>query len=58
MELSKDQATIAKKFVTLPMQTPFHIAAARRMFVAWVTLPLVFSEAYWKTWYEVYREPQ
>lgn len=31
------------------------MAIARRTFVTFVTLPLIWSEAYWKTWYEVYR---
>jgi hypothetical protein len=35
---------------------PWHMAVARRTFVAWVTLPIVWSEAFWKTWYEVYRD--
>lgn len=34
---------------------PWQIAIARRTFVTWVTLPLIWSEAYWKTWNEVMR---
>ncbi len=36
-------------------QFPWQMAIARRTFVTFVTLPLICSEAYWKTWYEVYR---
>ena len=34
---------------------PWQVALARRTFVTMVTLPMIWSEAYWKTWYEVYR---
>ena len=35
---------------------PWHMAVARRTFVTWATLPIIWSEAFWKTWYEVYRQ--
>lgn len=34
---------------------PWQVALARRSFVTYVTLPIIWSEAFWKTWYEVYR---
>lgn len=34
---------------------PWQVALARRAFVTWVTLPIIWSEAYFKTWHEVYR---
>ena len=34
---------------------PWQIALARRSFVTLVTLPIIWSEAYWRTWYEVWR---
>ena len=34
---------------------PWHIAIARRQSVLWTTLPLIWSEAYFKTWAAVYR---
>ena len=37
---------------------PWQIAIARRTFVTWATLPWVWSEAYMKTWAEVYRYPR
>lgn len=45
-----------KKYVTLPLQFNWHLAQSRKAWVAAVTLPLVISECFWKTWYEVYRE--
>ena len=33
----------------------WQIAVARRTFVTWVTLPMIWSEAWLKTWHEVYR---
>ena len=33
---------------------PWHIAVARRTFVALATLPMIVSETFWKTWAEVY----
>ena len=30
-------------------------ASARRLFVLWATLPVIWTEAWLKTWYEVYR---
>jgi len=34
---------------------PWQIAIARRQFVLWATLPMIWSEAYFKAWNEVYR---
>jgi len=34
---------------------PWQIALMRRQFVLWATLPMIWSEAYFKTFYEVYR---
>lgn len=34
---------------------PWQIAIARRTFVTWFTLPAIWSEAYLKAWYEVYK---
>lgn len=39
-------------------QLPWQIAQIRKAWVTWVTLPLIFSEAYFTTWYEVFREPR
>lgn len=38
--------------------TPWRIAMARRAFVTWATLPMIWSEAFWRTWHEVYRQPE
>lgn len=32
---------------------PWQIAAARRTFVFWATLPFLASEEFWKTWQSV-----
>lgn len=34
---------------------PWQIAQMRRLFVLYSTVPLIWSEAFWKTWHEVYR---
>lgn len=34
---------------------PWQVAMARRAFVTWMTLPAIWTEAYLKTWWEVYR---
>ena len=34
---------------------PWQVALARRTFVTWMTLPAIWSEAYLKAWWEVYR---
>ena len=36
-------------------QTPWHIAIARRNFITMATLPMIWSECFWKTWYQVYK---
>ena len=41
-----------------PMATkmfPWQVALARRTFVTMATLPMIWSEAYWKTWHQVYK---
>lgn len=41
-----------------PMESklyPWQVAVARRSFVTFVTLPIIWSEAFFKTWHEVYR---
>ena len=35
---------------------PWHLAIARRTFVTMATLPFIWGETFWKTWYEVYRD--
>lgn len=35
--------------------TPWRIAVARRAFVTAVTLPIIWPECFWRTWYEVFR---
>ena len=37
------------------LRAPWHIAAARRAFVAWATFPIIWSEAFWGTWAKTYR---
>ena len=44
-----------EQYVTLPLQYNYQVAQARKMFVFWATLPLLWSETFWKTWSEVYR---
>ena len=34
---------------------PWLVAQTRHQFVFWATLPIVISEAYWKTWYDAYQ---
>ena len=34
---------------------PWQVAMMRRTFVAWATLPMIWSEAYMKTFWEVFR---
>lgn len=34
---------------------PWHIAIARRNFITMATLPMIWSECFWKTWYQVYK---
>jgi len=36
---------------------PWQIAIARRQFVMWATLPMIWSETFIKTFNEVYRYP-
>lgn len=35
---------------------PWHIAMMSKTFVAWATVPIIASETFWRTWYEVFRE--
>lgn len=37
---------------------PWRMALVRRQFVFVATLPLVWSEVFWRTWAEVYRGPR
>ena len=42
--------------ITNPLQSklaPWHIAVARRTFIAWATLPIIYSETFFRTWTEV-----
>lgn len=36
-------------------QLPWHMAKVRKAAVLWVTLPLIWSRAYFETWEAIYR---
>lgn len=57
MELFKGMAMLVdlKRYVTMPLAAPYYMAQVRDAWVSYLTLPLVISECFWKTWGDVYR---
>jgi len=48
---------LLNKHPMMSSQLGWKMAEFRNTAVFWITLPLRFSETYWNTWAEVYRQP-